>query len=229
MNSSIETDLKNLAERVISCERCSRLRAYCQKVAQLKKKAFRDWDYLGKPLPGFGDIDARLLIIGLAPAAHGGIRTGRMFTGDSSGDWLVSALYEAGFANQPISISKDDGLKLNSVYITATVRCAPPGNKPIKEEIENCSSYLTEELKLLRQVKLVLTLGRIAFNAYLAHVPERSAAHRPDFKHGAVYSMDGKAPLLMVSYHPSRQNTQTGSLTWEAWIRVFTEIRRILN
>jgi len=228
MGSGIETTLKDLAERVIFCERCPRLRAYCQQIARVKKRAFIDCDYWGKPLPGFGDVHAKLLIIGLAPAAHGGNRTGRMFTGDSSGDWLIRALYEAGFANQPISVGKDDGLRLKSAYITATVRCAPPSNKPTKEEIENCSSYLTKELALLREVKLVLTLGRVAFKAYLTHLPQCSVTRRMMFKHGARYGIGAKTPLLMASYHPSKQNTLTHRLTWEEWTHIFAEVRRFL-
>ncbi len=224
-----EAALEDLAERVVACKRCPRLRAYCEEVARVKKRAYIDWPYWGKPLPGFGDPHARLLIIGLAPAAHGGNRTGRMFTGDSSGDWLIRALYEASFANQPISICRDDGLRLNSAYITATVRCAPPGNKPTKDEIKNCASYLMEELELLREVKLVLTLGRVAFDAYLTHLPEGLAEPRPAYKHGAIYHLNGRTPALMASYHPSRQNTQTGRLTWGAWSYVFTEIRRVLG
>jgi len=177
-------------------------------------------------LPGFGDPYARLLIIGLAPAAHGGNRTGRMFTGDSSGDWLFKALYEAGFANQPTSVNRDDGLRLDSAYITATVRCPPPANKPTRDEIRNCSSYLAEELEILPDVRLVLTLGRVAFNAYLTHLPD---APRIAFKHGALYNIDRERPLLMASYHPSRQNTQTRKLIWEAWSNIFAETRKLLN
>ena len=218
----------NLADRIISCERCPRLRSYCEEVSRSKKKAFKDWNYWGKPVPGFGDVNAKLLIIGLAPAAHGGNRTGRMFTGDSSGDWLIKALYEAGFASQPLSRSTDDGLELHSTYITATVRCAPPGNRPTSLEIKNCSSYLTEELTLLKEVKLVLVLGRIAFDTYIKHRPESSiAASKLVFKHGALYNL-GNPPLLMASFHPSRQNTQTRKLTWEAWTKVFTEISKTL-
>jgi uracil-DNA glycosylase family 4 len=229
MNIDVENALKNLRERIISCERCPRLRAYCQKIAQEKKKSFRNWEYWGKPLPGFGDSRAKLLIIGLAPAAHGGNRTGRMFTGDSSGDWLIRALYETKFANQPLSISRDDGLKLNSAYITAVVRCAPPGNKPVKEEIAKCSSYLAEELKLLENVMIVLTLGRVAFDAYLSHLPKDLVSPKPLFKHGATYYMGKKMPILMTSYHPSKQNTSTRKLTWEAWRSIFTEIRKKLT
>jgi len=227
MEPNVEDALKDLAERIVSCRRCMRLRTHCERVAQDKKKAYRDWTYWGKPLPGFGDAYARLLIIGLAPAAHGGNRTGRMFTGNGSGDWLIRALYEAGYANQPLSLRKDDGLRLNSAYVTATVRCAPPGNKPTREEVENCTPYLKEELQLLNKVNLVLTLGRVAFETYLAHVPEGLAAPRPAFKHGALYRISEKTSLLMASYHPSRLNTQTGRLTWNSWTHIFTEARKL--
>lgn len=166
------------------------------------------------------------MIIGLAPAAHGGNRTGRMFTGDSSGNWLIRALFETGFANQPTSERRDDGLTLKSAYITATVRCAPPRNKPLPSEITNCSGYLQEELRLLRHVRVVLTLGRIAFENY---IKLGSVKHRLRFRHGAVYSLGKDRPLLVASYHPSRQNTQTGRLTWPTWIRVFRMIRRLVN
>jgi len=155
-----------LNTRIIKCKKCPRLAKYIAGVAKVKARRYNDWEYWGKPLPGFGDPDAKLLIIGLAPAAHGGNRTGRMFTGDSSGDWLMRALFESGFANQPTSERRDDGLKLKSAYIAAIVRCAPPENKPSKEEIANCSCYLAEELKILKNVRVVLTLGAIAFNAY---------------------------------------------------------------
>lgn len=223
-----EAALRELSERVVNCERCPRLRAYCEEVARVKRRAYREWTYWGRPLPGFGDPHAALLIIGLAPAAHGGNRTGRMFTGNGSGDWLIRALYEVGLANQPTSVSREDGLKLRSTYITAVVRCAPPGNKPLREEIDNCSTYLSEELRLLRDVRLVLTLGRVAFNAYLKHVtPE--AGRRPVFKHGALYDFGCEQPRLMASYHPSRQNTLTGKLKWEDWMDIFIGVRRMID
>jgi uracil-DNA glycosylase family 4 len=216
-----------LAGQIISCKRCPRLRSYCEEVARQKKNAYKDWDYWGRPLPGFGDAQAKLLIISLAPAAHGGNRTGRMFTGDSSGDWLIKVLYEAGFASQPLNHSRDDELKLHSAYITAVVRCAPPNNKPTGQEIKNCSSYLTEELMLFKEVKLVLTLGKVAFDAYLKHPPDRLATIKPVFKHGALYDL-GKQPLIMASYHPSRQNTRTHKLTWDAWTSIFMKLRKVL-
>lgn len=186
-----------------------------------------DWDYWGKPVPGFGDPQASLLIIGLAPAAHGANRTGRMFTGDSSGQWLVKALYETGLANQPYTVSKDDGLKLKSVYVTAVVRCAPPKNRPTSEEIDNCSEYLSEELRILKKVKVVLTLGRIAFESYLKLV-NGWEMHRLRFGHGKVYRLSHRSPTLVASYHPSRQNTQTGRLTWRMWMKVFRKVRSLV-
>ena len=227
----METDTRSALEvlrgRVVSCRRCPRLIQYISTVVSVKARRFASWTYWGRPLPGFGDPDAQLLIIGLAPAAHGGNRTGRMFTGDSSGDWLIRALCESGFANQPHSVSRDDGLKLVSAYITAVVRCAPPKNKPTKQEIANCSEYLTEELNLLKQTKVVLTLGRLAFDSYLRHI-DLAGDCRPRFKHGKVFRLK-KKPLLVVSYHPSRQNTQTGKLTWAMWLRVFKKIEQLLD
>ena len=212
-----------LNARIIKCKKCPRLAKHIADVAKVKVKRYNDWDYWGKPLPGFGDPDAKLLIIGLAPAAHGGNRTGRMFTGDSSGDWLMRALFESGFANQPTSERRDDGLKLKSAYITAVVRCAPPENKPNKQEIANCSCYLAEELKILKNVKVVLTLGAVAFNAYTSMQNIKGLK----FRHNATYKLSEKT--LVASYHPSRQNTQTGKLTWDAWMAVFRNIRKIIN
>jgi len=212
-----------LNSTIIKCKKCPRLAKYITHVAKVKVRRYSDWEYWGKPLPGFGDPDAKLLIIGLAPAAHGGNRTGRMFTGDSSGDWLIRALYESGFANQSTSERKDDGLKLKSAYITAIVRCAPPQNKPTKQEIANCSCYLAEELKILKNVRVVLTLGAIAFNAYTS----MHKIHGLKFKHNALYHISGKT--LVASYHPSRQNTQTRRLTWDSWMDVFKSIRKMIE
>lgn len=217
-----------LEKRIISCTKCPRLIKYISRVSEEKVRRYKDWSYWGNPLPGFGDVDARLVIIGLAPAAHGGNRTGRMFTGDSSGDWLIKALYDEGFSNQIESISRDDGLKLFSTFLTAAIRCAPPGNKPTSQELENCSEYLLEELQLLNKVRVVLVLGRIAFNTYLKYVYPKSEKPKPRFKHGNIYSLPGK-PMLVVSYHPSRQNTQTGRLTWEMWINIFKKVKQILE
>lgn len=227
METDVEADLRRLQERVASCRRCPRLIRHISAVARLKARRYRDWRYWGKPLPSFGDPRAQLLIIGLAPAAHGGNRTGRMFTGDASGDWLIRALHETEFANQPHSVSREDGLRLTSAYITAAVRCAPPKNKPTRQEILNCSEYLVEELRLLRNVKVVLTLGRVAFDTYL-RVAKVEGKHRPEFRHAATYRASEGTPLLAVSYHPSKQNTQTGRLKWRMWLRVFETIREVL-
>jgi len=220
--------LQRLERQITSCRKCPRLTEYIARISAVKTARFRDWEYWGRPLPGFGDPDARLLIIGLAPAAHGGNRTGRMFTGDSSGDWLFRALYETGFANKPTSVSRDDGMKVSSCYITASVRCAPPANKPTPQELRNCAAYLREELRILRNVKVVLTLGRVAFNAYRTHVREESNSLPADFRHGAVYKAD-EGRSVVCSYHPSRQNTQTRKLTWSMWLNVFKQARRLLD
>lgn len=213
--------LRVLNATIIECKKCPRLASYIADVARKKTRRYADQEYWGRPLPGFGDPDAKLLIIGLAPAAHGGNRTGRMFTGDSSGDWLARALHETGFANQPTSSMRDDGLRLRGAYITAVARCAPPENKPTAGEIENCSCYLAEELKLLKP-KVILTLGAVAFNSYARLQGLRGLR----FAHGATYEIGGH--VLVASYHPSRQNTQTGRLTWDAWIRIFRQIRKII-
>lgn len=220
--------LERLNQRIIFCRRCKRLIDYISKVSNAKVRRYMGCSYWGKPIPGFGDSDARLLIIGLAPAAHGGNRTGRMFTGNSSGDWLIKALYETGFSNQQSSVSRDDGLELTSAYITASVRCAPPRNRPNREEIENCSEYLLEEIRLLERVEVVLTLGRIAFDTYLKYAYPRDHESKPPFRHGKIYVLKDM-PMLAVSYHPSRQNTQTGRLTWEMWLGVFKIIKEILE
>lgn len=212
-----------LRDRIINCRKCPRLISYIKEVAKNKPKRYKNWEYWAKPLPGFGDLKARILIIGLAPAAHGGNRTGRMFTGDSSGNWLIKALYELGYANQPYSVSLDDGLTLKDVYITACLRCAPPKNKPNRDELENCREYLEEELKILKEVKVVITLGRIAFDTFL----KISKYPKLKFKHGEKYKV-GKYTLI-VSYHPSRQNTQTGKLKWEDWLNIFKEANLILR
>ncbi len=219
--------LQKLTKKVVSCRRCPRLVKYVSEVSRDKVRRYRDWHYWGRPLPGFGDPEARVLIIGLAPAGHGGNRTGRMFTGDSSGDWLIKALYETGFSNQPNSFSRDDGLKVKSAYITAVVRCAPPQNKPLAEEIRNCLGYLLEEIRLLDKVEIVLTLGRIAFDTYRRYIYPRNSDVKPRFQHGGFYKLEGM-PTLVTSYHPSRQNTQTGKLSWEMWINVFEKIRQLL-
>lgn len=223
--------LSQLNEEIIRCRKCSRLVKYREAVARVKRPAFRNWDYWGKPLPGFGDSRASLVILGLAPAAHGGNRTGRMFTGDRSGDFLYKALCRAGFANQPTSISRDDGLALHNAYISATVRCAPPANKPLPSELVNCKPYFETELKLIRP-RAVLALGGIAMRAYLLLLKQQGAIERPaafTFRHGASYDLGPNLPRLFVSYHPSQQNTFTGKLTEAMLANVLQDIRRFLE
>ena len=215
--------LKRLNAKITRCKRCPRLVSYLDKIKNEKVKRFKHEKYWGKPLTGFGDINAGLLIIGLAPAAHGGNRTGRMFTGDSSGDWLAKVLHDFGFANKPTSKSTDDGFGLINAYITASVRCAPPQNKPLREELDNCSSYLKEELEILTNVKVIICLGRIAFDSCCKLLDIRGIK----FSHGRTFTC-GKW-IIISSYHPSRQNTQTGRLTWKQWQEVFSKAERILG
>jgi uracil-DNA glycosylase family 4 len=215
----------------VRCRKCPRLVRYRENVAREKRLAFREWEYWGKPVPGFGDPRAELLILGLAPAAHGANRTGRMFTGDRSGDFLYKALYEAGFANQPTSTRRDDGLALKNAYISATLRCAPPANKPLPAELANCWPYFERELDLIRP-RAIFALGAIAMRAYLALLKDRGqisgyAAYA--FRHGASYKLPGNSPRLFVSYHPSQQNTFTGKLTEAMLAAVLRDIRRFLE
>ena len=214
---------------IINCRRCPRLVEYREYIARRKVRRFMDWNYWGRPVPGYGDINARFLIVGLAPAAHGANRTGRIFTGDSSGDWLFKALYETGFANQPSSTARDDGLKVEDVYITAIVRCAPPKNLPNREEIINCREYLKRELSLLSNVKVILCLGHLSWRNTLETLYEMGVipVKRLEFGHGKEYKLGGLT--LISSYHPSRQNTQTGKLSWNMWISIFNRIRNILS
>jgi uracil-DNA glycosylase family 4 len=226
-----EAALKRLSREVIACRLCPRLVEYRERVAREKRRAYIDWEYWGKPVPGFGDPHAKLLIVGLAPAAHGGNRTGRVFTGDRSGDFLFAALYEAGFANQPTSVRRDDGLRLINSYITATARCAPPDNKPLPSEILNCRGYMEREIRIL-QPKAVLALGRIAWDAYLEVLKSRklitSRALYP-FSHGAETQVPGSAPRLFGAYHPSQQNTQTGRVTPGMYADVLRGIQKYLK
>jgi uracil-DNA glycosylase len=228
--SSLE--LENLQQRVIICARCPRLVRYRAKVAREKRRMFRDWEYWGKPVPSFGDPEAELLIVGLAPAAHGANRTGRMFTGDRSGDFLFRRLYEAGFATQAESYDREDGLQLRRCYITAALRCAPPGNKPLPRELRNCEPYFEEELRILHRLRAVLALGRIAYDRYLSvarkHTELPPRASMP-FAHGASYRMPGGKLRLFASYHPSQQNTQTGKLTPAMMREVLRDISRYLE
>lgn len=223
--------LDQLNQRIVECRRCPRLVRYREKIAREKRRAFLDWNYWGKPVPGFGDPRAKLFILGLAPAAHGANRTGRMFTGDRSGDFLYHALFRAGFANQPTSTRRDDGLRLKNAYIAATLRCAPPANKPLPAELARCQPYFEKELEILRP-RAILALGGIAMRAYLGLMKERgeieSLAAFP-FRHGASYPLPRDLPRLFASYHPSQQNTFTGKLTETMLIRVLRDIARYLE
>jgi uracil-DNA glycosylase family 4 len=226
------TKLQILTREVIACERCPRLREYCEQVAKTKRRAFRDWVYWGKPVPGFGDPKARLLVIGLAPAAHGGNRTGRVFTDDRSGDFLFRALYETGFASQPESVSRDDGLQLEGAYINAAVRCAPPDNKPNPQEFRNCRGYLEGELDLLKDLRVVVALGKIAFDAYLGILRDRGVIRSRSaftFGHDREHHIAPDSPVLISSYHPSQQNTSTGKLTADMLRAVFERSRRLIE
>jgi uracil-DNA glycosylase family 4 len=223
--------LEVIEGEIIECRKCPRLVRYRENVARIKRRAYRDWKYWGRPVPAFGDPQARLVMIGLAPAAHGANRTGRMFTGDRSGDFLYEQLYRAGFANQPQSKRADDGLVLKDALISAAVRCAPPDNKPLPEEIRNCLPYLERELALIRP-RAILALGGIALNAYLdllkreGLIPSRAAY---PFAHGASFRLPGDLPRLFAAYHPSQQNTQTGRLTPAMFASVLRKIRKFLG
>ncbi|HZA21946.1 MAG TPA: uracil-DNA glycosylase [Dehalococcoidia bacterium] len=225
------TTIQQLQEEIVACARCPRLVEHREEVAWRKRRMYLDWEYWGRPLPSFGDPDARLLIVGLAPAAHGGNRTGRMFTGDRSGDWVFGTLHRFGFASSPDSRHRDDGLVLKDAYITAALHCAPPANKPSREEMANCQPYLLQELELLSKVQVVVTLGKIAFDTYLGTFPARGLqlpSPRPHFGHNVDNMLtDGK--VLIGSYHPSQQNTQTGRLTPQMFNSVFQKARGLLH
>jgi uracil-DNA glycosylase len=218
-----------LNREVIACTRCPRLVAYREQVAREKRRAYRDWDYWGKPVPGFGDPDARVLVMGLAPGAHGSNRTGRPFTGDASGNFMYPVLYEVGFASQPTATDRNDGLTLKNLYITAAVRCAPPDNKPTLQELSACAPFLDREIAGLKNARVVVALGKIGFDAYLNFLKRRGVLVSKKgylFKHGASYrTPDGK--VLLASYHPSNQNTQTGKLTRKMFLKIFQEAARL--
>lgn len=230
MSRADAVSFEALASRVVACELCPRLVEWRQQVARQKVRRFAGEEYWGRPVPGFGDPRARLLVVGLAPAAHGANRTGRMFTGDRSGQWLYRALHRAGFADKPISLGRDDGLRLTDCYIAAAVRCAPPQNKPLPEEIKNCRQFLVAELRLLERLRVVVALGRIAFDAVIAAISELSRdriSPKPKFAHGAQYSLGGDL-ILLASFHPSQQNTFTGRLTEEMLDEVFERARALI-
>ncbi len=225
MQKSNNMTLKEIVPDVINCQLCPRLREYIRSVGINKQSKFRMDDYWSKPVPSFGDPKASLLIVGLAPAAHGANRTGRMFTGDSSGEWLMRAMFETGFANLPNSISINDGLELKNAYVTSVVKCAPPNNKPTSNEIFNCSTHLKKEIELLKEtLKVVITLGKIAFDTY-CNVTNIDGLK---FGHGGIYPTDLER-ILIVSYHPSRRNTNTGLLTWPMWIEIFRKAKSIID
>ncbi len=227
----VQTDLVALNRQIIACIRCPRLIAHCQKVGQEKRRAYLDWDYWARPVPGFGDPGARLLILGLAPGAHGSNRTGRPFTGDGSGNFLYPVLHKAGFASQPTATHREDGMRLLDAYITAAVRCAPPENKPAPDEIANCSPYLDREFAALTSVKVVVVLGKIAFDAYLNYLKRRGDLKLKSgfvFGHGETYNLPGGRTLL-CSYHPSLQNTLTGKLTEKMFLDVFKKAARLIR
>lgn len=218
-------DLKTLHTEIVTCRKCPRLVEWREEVARVKRKAYRDQEYWGKPVPGFGDPHARVLVVGLAPGAHGSNRTGRMFTGDASGNFLYSALYRAGFANRSVAISLDDGLALSDLYITAAGRCAPPDNKPTPEELNTCQPYLEHEIEILTP-KVIVVLGRIAFERVLRIYSARNSAWK--FAHAATFRLDA-GPWLVCSYHPSQQNTLTGKLTVDMFDAVWTKVRDLLE
>jgi uracil-DNA glycosylase len=226
----VSDSLTLLADQVHVCERCPRLREYCRAISQTRKRAHADQEYWGRPVAGFGDPQARLLIVGLAPGAHGSNRTGRPFTGDASGDWLYEALYRYGWASRPVSRSRDDGLKLTGCFITAAARCAPPDNRPTSEELDRCRPYLETELLLLSEVRAVLALGRIGWESWLKAAGwwvRLGARGRPRFGHGEETVLpDGMT--LLSSFHPSRQNTNTGRLTRPMWYQIFERLRTIV-
>ena len=230
MSGKHAAELRDLHARIIQCRRCPRLVAWREEVAQTKVRRFANQDYWGKPLPGFGDLNGRVVLVGLAPAAHGGNRTGRMFTGDESGNWLFRALCQTGFASQPESLHREDGLRLTDCFITASVRCAPPGNKPLPEEFQNCRPWLLAELRLLKRMKVVVGLGKIGFDAAASALRELGLAtftRRPAFGHGVRHDLAGVT--LLGTYHPSQQNTFTGKLTAPMLREVFALARRLAS
>jgi uracil-DNA glycosylase family 4 len=221
--------LSDLNRCIVSCARCERLVAHREEVGRVKKRMWREWDYWAKPVPGFGDPNARVLLLGLAPGAHGSNRTGRPFTGDNSGNFMYPVLYDTGFASQPHATSSDDGMKLRGCYITSVVRCAPPGNKPSRDEIENCKRFLDEELRLLKRLRVVVALGKIGFDGYVDYLQRTGVIERRApyvFRHFGQYQMPN-GMWLLASFHPSQQNTNTGKLTEPMFRKVFLRAREL--
>ena len=217
----MKRSIESLNRKIASCKKCPRLATHIRDVAKNKVRRFKDEKYYGRPLSGFGDVNAKLLIVGLAPAAHGGNRTGRMFTGDSSGDWVAKVMHKHGFASIPTSQNRDDGLVLNNAYITAAVRCAPPQNKPTREEMDACFGFLEQEKEILKNVTTVMCLGKIAYDATckLFSVKPGKFGHNRLFEYDTI--------KILTSYHPSKQNTQTGRLTWKQWSEVFAKAKKL--
>lgn len=221
--------LQDLNTRIVACELCPRLRTYCAEIARTRKRAYADWEYWGKPVPSFGDPNARVLALGLAPGAHGSNRTGRPFTGDGSGNFLYPVLHATGFASQPRAHSRNDGMQLRDIWITSVIRCAPPGNKPLPSELKNCAPFLDEEIALLGQLRVVVCLGKIGFDGYLAHLLRTGKiASRKElvFRHGAEYAIPN-GPYILATYHPSLQNTNTGLLTSDMFRSIFERARNL--
>jgi uracil-DNA glycosylase len=229
MPTRVASTLNVLNAQIVACNRCPRLREYCAEVARTRRRAYADWEYWGKPVPSFGDERASVLALGLAPGAHGSNRTGRPFTGDGSGNFLFPVLYEAGFASQPKAISRDDSMQLRDLWITSVGRCAPPANKPSPEELRNCAPWLDQEIRLLKNLRVIVCLGRIAFDGLLAHqqrtsnLPSRSGFA---FAHGAEHTLPGGL-IAITSYHPSLQNTNTGKLTRPMFLAVFQRAHKL--
>jgi uracil-DNA glycosylase family 4 len=227
--AAARSSLEDLNARIIACKRCARLRKYCAEVARVRKRAYLECEYWGKPVPSFGDPKARVLTLGLAPGAHGSNRTGRMFTGDGSGYFFYPVLHEAGFASQPRAVSRDDGMKLTDLWISAVVRCAPPANKPAPDELRNCAPFLDEEIGLLKNLRVVVCLGKIAFDGFLAHARRSgqiTSRAGMVFAHGAEYTLPNGV-TVMASYHPSQQNTNTGKLTRPMLLGIFQRAREV--
>lgn len=223
--------LEELNSDIVACTKCSRLAEYIRDVGQKKRRMYLDWDYWARPIPSFGSADARVLLLGLAPAAHGGNRTGRAFTGDRSGDWVYGTLHKFGFANQPTSMHRGDGLQVQDVLVSAAARCAPPANKPLPAELETCRPYLVRELQLLSELRVVVALGKIAFDAFLVAARDADIEvpkPRPKFGHGSLHRLSNGL-VLLGSYHPSQQNTQTGRLTHPMFESIFVKVTEILD